>query len=89
MRSKAGTDSRRLEAEVRLFGERRSGWIEDGKDGWWAVVHANTVLGLFRTLGEAFASGKAKWTPGTFLVKRVTPKDRVHVVQQAYWSERE
>ncbi len=66
-----------LEIESTYFNAHRDEWIAGGKEGQWAVVYRNELLGFFPSVQAGFDAGVAKWGAVAFLVKRVTPHDTV------------
>lgn len=72
-----------LEAENEYFDEHRDGWLAQGHEGKWAVVYGTELLGLFPKVEDGFRAGVEKWGAVTFLVKRITPKDRIEKITRA------
>ena len=72
----------RLETETAFFESQRKQWIADGREGKYAVVHQETLLGFFEDLGEAYQAGASQHGAGNFLAKRVTPEDKVEIVHR-------
>ena len=75
-----------LERESAFFDVHRAEWIDQGHEGAWAVVHGKELLGFYESIEAGYAAGRAKYEPGSFLLKQVTPRDEVETIQRAYWG---
>lgn len=75
-----------LETETEYFNRNRARWIEEGHEGKWVVVCAEEVLGFFPTLEDGYEAGVNKFDAGNFLLKQVTPEDKVETIRRVHWG---
>ena len=75
-----------LEAETAYFNAHRTEWVEGGKQGKWAVVHAQELLGFFDTVVEGYRAGFERWGHDPFLVAEVTPADEIKTIHRLAWA---
>lgn len=71
-----------LETETAFFEGQRKHWVEQGHEREFAVVHGESLLGFFESLGEAYDAGASQFGAGNFLAKKVTPEDEVEIVHR-------
>lgn len=76
----------RLEKELAFFDRHRAKWLDEGREGQWAVVHNDALLGFYATLEEGFEAGVARLGPTDFLVKELRPTDRIERIPRAFWG---
>ena len=75
-----------LERETAYFTNNRARWIEQGHEGQWAVVCAEELLGFFESLEEGYEAGVKQVGAGKFLLKQLTPEDKVETIQRVHWG---
>ena len=49
--------------EIALFTEKRAGWLPE-REGQWAVIRGQTLLGCFPTIEAAYAAAIETWGEG-------------------------
>ena len=77
-----------LEVETKYFNSNRAQWIKNDKEGQWAVVRGDTLLGFYPSLKSGYDAGREEFSEAGFLVKQVTPEDRVETVRRVFWGPR-
>ncbi len=77
-----------LEVETKYFDSNRAQWIEDGHEGEWVVVSDGAFLGFYPSLEAGYEAGVNEFGDIEFLVKQVTPKDRVEIIRRVFWGSR-
>jgi hypothetical protein len=70
-----------LEAETKVFEQRRDEWLGKGLNGWYVVIKGARILEPCRTIEEAFAVGTKEFG-SEFLLEQVEPSSKKHIIRR-------
>ena len=75
-----------LEVETEFFNRNRAQWISEGHEKQWVVIQGNELLEFYSSLEGGYEAGAAKYGVGNFLLKQLTPDDRIETIQRVHWG---
>jgi len=75
-----------LKEETGYFERHREEWLRAGHEGRWAVVHGDTLIGFYPSLGEAYQAGLDACGMARFLVRQVSAEERVEIIHRIDWG---
>jgi hypothetical protein len=65
-----------LEKELETYKRKRGGWIHEGKEGLWVVIHGEEIIGMFPSLEAALEAGYERFgLEEVFMARQIVSED--------------